>query len=72
MPCTKTTFLASLSSLPHSYTLKVPYGLTTSLAPGKASGGYGSWPICEAVREGMTVLRGEGIGALLGVGRQVW
>jgi hypothetical protein len=46
---------------PHSYARVVPYGLSTSLAPGRASGGYGSWAdTCGAGRE-RAVMLGEGM-----------
>ena len=46
---------------PHSYTRIVPYGLSTSRAPGRALVGYGSEAACSGVRNGMSVSRGDAI-----------
>lgn len=49
----------SPSSGPHSYTRVLPYGESTSLAPGNASGGYGNLWTSSAARKGMSVSFGE-------------
>lgn len=48
MPCRKTTFLPSVG--PNSYTRMDPYGVSTSLAPGSAFGGYGNLSISSVER----------------------
>ena len=49
----------SPSSGPHSYTLIVPYGVVTSRAPGRRSGGYGKAAACSREMFGSKVSRGE-------------
>lgn len=48
MPCISNTFLPS--SGPHSYTRILPKGVSTSLAPSRASGAQGSLFCCSFVR----------------------
>ena len=58
-PCMKRNFSPSFG--PHSYTLITPYGVATSRAPGRRSGGYGKAAACWGDNLGSRVSRGEGI-----------